>query len=147
MEKIFVDSNYLIALANEEDDQHEKARAIAKRLAGENPLLILSNYVFSEITTVLSLRAGRAIAREVGNGLLGNPRAEIIIADEDLDHQAWTIFKQIKSKDVSFVDCSIIAAMRSVGISDLLTFDLTDFKPLRSRYGLRLFATPDLLPV
>lgn len=145
MEKIFVDSSYVIALANKTDTQHEKARAIAKGLAKKNPFLVLSNYVFSEITTVLSQRAGRAIARAVGEELLRHPRAEIIIADEDLDYQAWTIFKQIQSKDVSFVDASIIATMQSAGISDLLTFDLTDFQSLSKRYDFKLFAAPELL--
>jgi predicted nucleic acid-binding protein len=139
MEKIFVDSNYFIALGNEKDEQHEKACAVAEGLAAKDPFLVLSNYVFSETTTVLSQRAGRTIAKEVGNGLLGNPRAEIIIADEGLDHQAWKIFKEIQSKDVSFVDCSIIAAMHQSNTLRLLTFDLKDFGPLQERYEFQIY--------
>ncbi|MDP3724922.1 MAG: PIN domain-containing protein [Nanoarchaeota archaeon] len=137
-ETIFADSNYFIALFYPKDAQHEKARKIARALdAGECPLVI-SSFVFLEAVTVASQRGGKEVGILVGESLMNNPKVRIIHVDLVLQEKSWRVFQEIKQKDVSFVDASIIAVMKDEGIRKLLTFDTKHFAPLAKRYRLSL---------
>jgi predicted nucleic acid-binding protein len=136
---VFVDSNFLIALFHEKDSLFSRADRISKELVKQNRFLCISSFVFLETITIVSMRAGRKIAVEAGKYLLSNSRIQIIHIDENLQEESWHIFQEIQSKNISFVDCSIIAAMKPEGISTLLTFDATDFKRLQKPYGFKLY--------
>jgi predicted nucleic acid-binding protein len=137
--RIFVDSNYFVALFNSSDTLYPKALKIAKKIDEEGISLTISNLIFLEIVTVLSQKRGKRVAIEVGEYLLSNPKITLIHIDELLQEQTWNVFKQIKNKDISFVDCSIIAAMKSEGIDELLTFDVEDFKKFQKNHRFRLY--------
>ncbi|MBI4137986.1 MAG: PIN domain-containing protein [Candidatus Wildermuthbacteria bacterium] len=138
-ERIFADSNYFIALFNERDALSEKANLISEKLEEQDILLCITNLIFLEIVTVTSVRASKQIAWEAGKYLLSSPRIQILHADEDLQRESWEIFQEITDKNISFVDCSIIASMKTLGISKLLTFDQTDFKKLQKQYRFSLY--------
>jgi len=59
---------------------------------------------------------------------------------KDLQHKSWLIFQEIKRKNISFVDCSILTVMRYMGIKKLLTFDTADFAGLRRKYSFNFYA-------
>lgn len=63
----------------------------------------------------------------------------MIHVDKSLNEASWQIFKDIREKNVSFVDASIIAILRAEDIRWLLTFDLADFKKLASRYRFHIY--------
>ncbi|MBL7159235.1 PIN domain-containing protein [Candidatus Microgenomates bacterium] len=135
--RLFVDSNFFIALFNPTDALNQKALTISKKLKKENPRLYISNFVFLEVVTVLSQRVSRKAAISLGNHLLKDRQLEIIHIDKQLNKLTWKIFQNIKKKNVSFVDCSILAAMKAEGIKKLLTFDQSDFLSLKKycRFG------------
>ncbi|MEK7648436.1 MAG: PIN domain-containing protein [Patescibacteria group bacterium] len=136
---IFLDSSYLIAYFNTNDALHTQACEIGKILKPEINPLIISNYIFLEITTVLSQKAGRHLARTVGEYILSTSSIRCIHIDPSLHHKTWTLFQTIGQKDIGFVDCSIIAAMKAEGITTLLTFD-THFKKLQKHHRFSLYA-------
>jgi len=137
--RIFVDSNYFVALFNPSDTLYQKALKIAKKIDERDMPLAISNFIFLEIATILSQKRGKRVAIKAGEYLLSNPKITLIHIDELLQEQSWNIFKQIKNKDISFVDCSIIAAMKSEGIDEHLTFDIEDFKKLQKNYRFQLY--------
>lgn len=130
---VFVDSNFFVALFNPDDSQYTKAIKFSKYIDKENTSLVISNYIFLEIVTVLSQRRGKTVGNAVGDYLMVPPNI-IIQIDEELHQQTWDIFKTLKNKDISFVDCSTIAVMKAEGISRLLTFDQDHFKKLQKVY-------------
>jgi predicted nucleic acid-binding protein len=70
---LFLDSSAIIAYKNADDINHKKAANIFQKLdAGEYGIGVISEFVFSEVTTVLGLRKSLESAREVGNVLLSN---------------------------------------------------------------------------
>ena len=140
MAKIFVDSNYFIALYRVSDSLHTEAIKIAGILNKEGVVLVVSNFVFAEIVTVLSQREGKELARMVGETILTNRQVEHIHIDQALHKKSWEIFHELSEKDISFVDCSIIAVMREYDIKELLTFDLKDFKKFQKKYRFRLYS-------
>jgi len=137
--RIFVDSNYFIAFFNPTDSLHQKTQDIGKELDRKGIPLTLSNLIFLEVVTVISQRRNKQIAGEVGEYLETNPLVEIIHVDEVLHQNTWEIFKSVQQKDVSFVDCSIIACMRFEGIHELLTFDKKDFTILKKGFPFSFY--------
>lgn len=135
--KIFVDSNFYIAFYNLNDSRHAIATRIGRQI--ETEAKVITNLVFLEIVTVLSQRVDRQIAIKVGDFLSSSSTLEIIHTDEYLHQESWRVFKQILYKNISFVDCSIIAAMNAEGIDKLLTFD-EDFKKLKKYHKFNFYA-------
>lgn len=137
-----VDSNYLVALFNPADSLHLSARQIASALNQKTNILVISDLIFLEVVTVLSLRRGRTVAVAVGDYLRHQSNIEIVHIDESGHERAWSVFQTIQRKNVSFVDCSTVVILRDEKIRTLLTFDQTDFKPLRNRYNFNLYPLP-----
>ncbi len=137
--RVFVDSNYFVALFNSSDTLHTGALDPARRIDSQDTPLVISNLVFLEVVTVLSQRRGRRVAIEVGEHLLTNSLITIIHVDELLQRESWRIFQNSKEKNISFVDASIIAIMQSERIGTLLTFDVQDFKKLQKLYRFNFY--------
>lgn len=132
--RVFIDSSFLVALFNERDALHKKATPIAKILKEKDYQIFISNFVFLETTTIVSQKLDRETAIFCGNLLLNSGEFKTIYIDEHLNNLSWDIFQEIKKKNMSFVDCSIIASMRFFNIKKLLTFDREDFTQLRRKY-------------
>ena len=113
---------------------------IAQKLDKQNNLFFISNFIFLEVVTVLSQRVGKKTALEVGNYLLSDSRINLIHIDENLNDRTWQRFKEIKSKNASFVDASIIETMKMQRLTDLLTFDTKDFSVLAKNRNINLIA-------
>lgn len=137
--RVFADSNFFVALFNPFDSLYGRADQIAGKLAAKDFRLVISNFIFLEVVTVLAQKRGKEKALEMGGYLLTNPTIEHVHIDEWLQEKSWEVFQETANRNMSFVDCSIIAAMRAEGISKLLTFDTKDFKGLRSRHRFGFF--------
>jgi predicted nucleic acid-binding protein len=137
-ERIFVDTNFFVALFYPNDTLHERCMQFATQLQERNARLVISNLVFSEIVTVLSMRCGRLIGCVVGEELMRSPAIEVVYIDEALHEHAWMLFQEIENKNVSFVDCSSVAVMENESINTIVTFDEKDFNVLRKQYHFRV---------
>jgi predicted nucleic acid-binding protein len=120
---IFLDSSVIIAYKNADDLNHKKAVRIFQQLSeGKYGRGIISEFIFSEITTVLALRKSMEAAKEVGNVLLDAKEIEIMKAS-DVFERAWEIFQSQKIAALSFVDASNLACMELKSIKKIATFD------------------------
>lgn len=139
---LFVDADYLVAIYNPLDKSSSKAQQIAKKISKRgNITLVTSNYVLLEAYTVLSQQAGKSPAIKLGTDVRkAGGILNVIHIDCQLNEECWKIFKDIKNKNVSFVDASTITLMKTNNICALLSFDKTDFnKSLQKRYNFTLF--------
>ncbi len=139
--KIFVDSNFFIALLNPQDTLNTKAITISSKIKDESPSLVISNFIFLEIVTILSQRIDRKTAITFGNHLLQDNQIEILHINESLQEKCWKAFQKMDKKNISFVDCSILAVMEAEKINTLLTFDLEDFVSLKKIYKFDFYNT------
>lgn len=137
--RLFADSNFLIALYNPHDTLFQKAAKLANQIKKEDIQLVFSSYIFLETVTVLSQRVNRKTATVAGKTLLEDPRFEYLYMDQSLQERTWVIFQEIKSKNISFVDCSILACLEYEDIDKLVTFDQKDFLPLQKAYRFKLY--------
>ena len=120
--RIFVDANFFVALFNPSDSLHKEAIRISQRLKKEKKELAISNFIFLEVVTVVSQKMGKKAALVLGKELLKG-KVEIIQIDEKLNRLSWETFKKVVNKEISFVDCGILAVIEEEEIGEVLTFD------------------------
>lgn len=132
------DSNYFIALFNPDDSLHYQASNLVHVVAECSG--VISNLVFSEIVTILSQKRGHVIAEQAGEYLLDSSLVKVVYVDLFLHQKAWSIFKTVQYKNISFVDCSTLAMMQAEGLDTLVTFDTTDFKKLQKDYQFKIIS-------
>ena len=89
---------------------------------GDYGIGVISEFVFSEVTTVLALRKSMDAAKEVGNVLLEAREIEIMKASEVFE-RSWEIFSNQENTGLSFVDASNLACMEMREIRMIATFD------------------------
>lgn len=132
---IFIDTNFLCALYNEEDSLHKKARVIWPTLG--HFYYTVSNFILLEAYTILAQRASKIQAISFGNYARKENPYTIVWIDRNFENDIWEIFKLMKNKNFSYVDASILAVMKKEKISHLLSFD-AGFKNLQNQFKFQL---------
>ena len=126
--KVFVDTNVFVALSDERDSTHGKAISLKDKLKIKAVKLFTSSDVIGETLTVMSKKLGKKKAVDFFNKFKDYGIKEIFIS-EDIHKEARKFFAGVKSKNVSFIDCSSVVAMRRNKIKVAFTFD-EDFRSL-----------------
>jgi predicted nucleic acid-binding protein len=118
---ILVDSCVFIAYANTRDVHHKKALKIMEDISsGMYGKPIFSDYIFSEVVTVMLLKTGFNHAKKFGTYMVSS-EYELFKIDERTFEKAWKIFCDVQ--DMSFVDCTNLALMERFDIKKIATFD------------------------
>lgn len=124
MQTLFVDSDSFVALSKEDDRNHIRAIKLLQKAIEVDISFVTSNYVFSEVVTVLSQRLGHNAALEFIKEMK-SPAGGYTIRwiDENIELEAIRIFSNQTSKNVSFVDCTNMAIMKLYNINAIFSFD------------------------
>ena len=125
---IFVDSDAFVGLTKKDDSNHERARQIFLELQDKPFVFVTSNYVFSEVVTILSQR----IDHETAVAYIRSMKSEDCVFTIErvglgTEEAAIQIFIKQTSKNVSFVDCTNIALIRERHMDGIFSFD-DDYK-------------------
>lgn len=123
--RVFVDSNVFIGIFNKDDALHKKALTLWDGLKKEDALIVVSNFIISEVITVLSQRVGKQLALEFAFSIYFNEKEEVELVrmDERCELLTLEYFTKISSKNVSFTDVSILAILEIYHIEALASFD------------------------
>lgn len=120
MNRIFVDTLFVIALVNQRDQYHQRALELADTYEG-HPLLT---------TDAVLLEIGNALARnfkkqsiEIIEEFYVSEEMEIIHLNPRLLEQAFEHYKMYQDKQWGLVDCVSFVVMQQTGIERALTFD------------------------
>jgi len=135
MTPLFIDSSAFVALHYPKDSSHKKALIILENIAKETFTYYTSLNVILEALTVVSQR----VSKEYAVLLLDELRSgkyTVIHPDEELIASAEGIFREIRSKNVSYSDCVSFAVMRRYGIQWVFSFDLHFKKQGFKRVGI-----------
>ena len=125
---IFIDANVFIALLNRQDGLHERASVLWGELENRGYSLITSNFVISEVITVLSMRAGKQVALLFADMVYHKTTIlRVLRVNEETELSAISYLKLFKSKNISFCDCVTMAILKIYNIKNIATFD-GDFK-------------------
>lgn len=121
---IFVDTDAFVAVVKQEDTTHEKSIRLFQQLQKENVSLLISNYIFLEVVTVISQKVGHKEAvLFIDNMQKDDSLLVIKRVDEELEEEAIRIFKAQTSKNVSFVDCTNMAFLKRGYADAIFSFD------------------------
>lgn len=125
--KVFVDTDVFVALRDTKDSTHRRAVSLYKELKLKKTKFLTSSDVIGETITVLAKKLGKQSALDfliTINGL-----TQEIFIDAFLHKESRNLFKRIKSKNISFIDCSSVVAMKRNKIKSIFSFD-RDFKKM-----------------
>lgn len=120
---IVLDSSFLVAYHNERDVHHPAAaRTMDRLLAREWGEVLLPEYVFLEVMTVLAARLGLQEAVAVGETLLHAEEVEFVpCSDVFLD--SFEVFRRQSDGGLSFTDAAIVAIAHRLEAPYVATFD------------------------
>ena len=118
--RIFLDTVFIVALVNEDDDLHEQALKLSAQYEGHP--LVVTDAVLLEVGNALA-RNHKQAAVEIISGLLASDDVEIIHLTPKLFQQAFALYGTYHDKAWGLVDCISFTVMRESRITTALTFD------------------------
>jgi predicted nucleic acid-binding protein len=121
--EVFLDSAYVIALAQSTDAYHSRALAISEQLGSNRIFIITTRAVLLEVGNALSKIKSREAGIQLVNMLANSQTVEIVPLTEELAAQGWELFCQRKDKDWSWTDCISFVVMQERGLKQALTSD------------------------
>jgi len=121
---VFIDSCVLIAYANPRDTCHTDAKRIVDEILDlKYGKPFLSDYVFSEVVTVMLQKTKDLMsASEYGQDILRS-ELEMLKVDENAFKEAWQTFQGRGKTGLSFTDCTNLALMKTHSIKTIASFD------------------------
>ena len=126
---ILLDTSFLVAFHNQRDAHHRAASEVFPRVVGGDwGGILLLEYGFLEVVTVLAARRDLATAVSVGEILLGAREIELVPCSP-IFLSAYRFFREQDPPRMSFADAAIVAVARDRGARAIATFD-ADFRDL-----------------
>ena len=118
--KILVDTSFIIALVNERDQYHQPAIESADQYDGQS--LVVTDGVLLEVANALA-RGYKVEAIQIIEDLLSAEDVEVVHITINLFNKAFELYKTHQDKTWGLVDCVSFVVMRDQGINTALTFD------------------------
>ena len=118
---LFVDTSYLVGLAQASDSAHRAAHRLRERF--ESELVCTSELVLGEMWTLLRRRMGQFHAVSWVDRVRAAPAIRVEQIDEDVVADAWAWLRLHDERPYSFVDATSFVLMRRLRIIDVLAFD------------------------
>lgn len=125
MSKYLVDSNVIIAFFRKEEEDYGSAEQLLSEMKG----FVVSDYVLSEVVTILRLKEGVKIAAKAASLLKWNQNVDIIQVNNFELEETLHCFLRSK-KNISFVDASLIVLSKKRNLK-LVTFDKDLLKSIK----------------
>ena len=119
---VFVDTGAHYALADANDPEHEEAVRLLQQISRQRYALVISNFVISEVYTLLLKRLGWERAIRYVEELRAGATQVLGISAED-ESRAWEILRQYQDQDFSYVDATSFAMMERLDIETFFAFD------------------------
>jgi predicted nucleic acid-binding protein len=120
LNSLFMDTGFIIALVNDNDQYHQKALILADKFEGFPT--VITDAVLLEIGNALS-KNFKIQATEIINYFYSSPEVTIINLNPILFKKGLELYQSYQDKTWGLVDCISFVVMREMGISDVLTFD------------------------
>jgi predicted nucleic acid-binding protein len=130
---VFVDTGAHYALADARDPDHSEAVRLLQQIAHLRHALVTSNFVVSEVYTLLLKRLGWERAIRYVEELRAGATQILRVSAED-EARAWEILRRYRDQDVSYVDATSFAVMERTGIQVFFAFD-AHFSTYRTQQG------------
>lgn len=131
---ILVDSSFLYALNDKDDEYRDRAIKFARSFRGN---FIVPTVALTEVTQLLGKRIGHHSIPTFLKAIVAAPDIYLEPISKDDVQRATEIIEQYPKAKFDFVDCCIFALAERLNISRICTFDIRDFtffKPTHCEY-------------
>jgi len=119
---IFLDSSFVIALADADDQYHERAVKILPALGLDR---LISDLVISESVTAVGARLGSKAARVVFESLAYDSATKTVFSSKGLYERAMSVYTKYDGR-LSFADSVTVRLIYDQKIKQIVSFD-SDF--------------------
>lgn len=127
MRKVFFDSWGWVAIANKNDNYHERVYSFYKDLLLSGGIPVTTDYILAETITFLRSKIDFKFANTFIETILSaamNDRIILERIDEKRWTKAWEMSKKFHDKPyTSFFDFFSFVVMKEIGVSDVLSAD------------------------
>ncbi len=123
MRQIFADANGWIALNSKRDKWQNTAVKTNKELLSKGYRYVTTNFVLDESYTGLLIKVGHFAAVDFGEKVHRAQTVQIIHITEEIEKEAWKLFKQYADKTFSFTDCASFVVMQQLNLQEAFTND------------------------
>ncbi len=120
---VFIDTSAWLALINEVDRDHIKAKRIRDKLLAGKKRFLLTDYIIIEIANSLCKVRWRPYAVKLIISIQQTEYIEIIKINKDIYEEAWNLYSDRTDKEWSLTDCTSFVVMKKYGIRDAFTSD------------------------
>ncbi|MCG3199023.1 MAG: hypothetical protein GHCLOJNM_03531 [bacterium] len=120
MRRVFADTFYYLAMANERDAAHSRAREYSSR---ERVLTVTTEWVLTEVANNMTAIPFRGSFLRILQDLEINPYCRIIPSTQELFRAGVDLFSRRPDKEWSLTDCISFVVMEREGLSQALTGD------------------------
>ncbi len=120
MKRVFADSNYFLALLNNRDELHPRAKEITPSVSG---CLLTTTWILSEVLDALCKLAYRKLATDFVNDLRSDPDVIIFPATQELFDAGLELFSKRIDKEWSLTDCISFVVMEQNKLHEALSAD------------------------
>jgi len=125
--RIFLDTSGLIALSDEKDKNHEKAKVYLKEKVQEGARLVIGKNILVEYIDGVTKRVSKEKAIEELEKIM-NSRLLVIESFSESDwNKALAYFRKYPDLRIDLTDCLSFVIMEKLDIKTAFTFD-SDFK-------------------
>jgi len=125
--RIFLDTSFLIALSDEKDKNHKRAKTSLKELVGKGTRFIVGRNILNEYLDGVTKRISKEKAIEELDHIL-NSKLLVVepVTERDWD-KAIVYFKKYNDQQIDLTDCLSFAIMERLEMKSAITLD-NDFK-------------------
>ena len=124
MNRVFIDTSFVVALVNEKDQHHARASELSETFDGQP--LITTDAVLLEVGNAFA-RSFKKQAAEIIADFLTSEEVEVVNLDATLFQKAFELYRTHTDKAWGMTDCVSFVVMRERGVADALTSD-KDFR-------------------
>lgn len=117
---IYLDASFYISLLIPSDSNHDRALKKAREIS--NTQYFTTQAVLGEVITVGSQKFDKKLTIKFIEAVLNGPTIVVLESPKTVS-LAWRLFKKVKSKNISWVDCYSQAVILDKKIKETLTFD------------------------
>ncbi len=118
---IFIDTSALLAVLDESDSHHRKAKPFWTKIIGDGDVLLCHNYILVETSALVSRRLGMEAIRVFEQDII--PILNIIWVTKEVHCAAAGAQLAANRSALSLVDCVSFEVMRRTGVQKAFAFD------------------------
>jgi predicted nucleic acid-binding protein len=118
---IFVDTSAFLAVLDENDVNHTKAKTFWKNIISEGDVLLCHNYILMETSALVLRRLGMEALRIFEQDIM--PILRLIWVTKEIHSAAVSAHLVADRRSLSLVDCISFEIMRRTGVYKAFTFD------------------------